>query len=195
VVTWAAVADDEAARSWDRDLGSLPEPSLVQSFGWGNYKAAQGWTPLRWVARDEDGPPVAMVQALVRVYPCHTVIAWCPGGAVGPVELLDSRLFDQIAVSTHARRLYCRVAFTRGRNDGDVNYLRSHGWAQPRRIVGATSTMVWTLPVGDAPLLAGLGQNWRRNLSRARKRNLRVVQWVDPSPAALAGLFDAMARY
>lgn len=168
---------------------------MAQSFGWGNYKAAQGWKPLRWVARDQDGHLRSMVQTLVRVYPCRTVIAWCPGGPVGPVDLWDSTLFRQIAGSTHARRLYCRAAFGRSRNDGDVSSLRSGGWVRPRRIVGAARTMVWTLTASDEQMLAGLRPNWRRNLGRARKRKLRVVQWVDPSPTVLAGLFDAMARY
>jgi hypothetical protein len=194
-VTWAAVGHDEAAQNWDRDLGRLPGQSMAQSFGWGCYKASQGWRPLRWVARDANGVLVAMAQVLVRVYAWRTVLAWCPGGLAGPITHWNPDLFGQIARATRARRLYCRAAFTRSRSDADVTCLRSHGWTRPRRIVGAPHTMVWDMPDTDDALLAGLGRSWRHNLRRAWKRNLRVVEWVDPSPAILAQLFDAMARY
>jgi lipid II:glycine glycyltransferase (peptidoglycan interpeptide bridge formation enzyme) len=194
-VKWTAIGAKEAAQCWDRDLASLPERSLVQSFGWGDYKATQGWRPLRWVAQDERGRSVAMVQTLVRVYPCQTVIVWCPGGIVGPIELWNRELFEQIATATRASRLYCRAAFTRCSTDGDIGYLRSRGWVQPPQIISAALTMVWDIQADEDRQMAELRPNWRRNLHRAFKRNLRVVRWVDPSPSTLARLFEGMTSY
>ena len=194
-MTWAIVTDAEAARSWDQDLAALSGQSLVQSFGWGNYKATQGWTPLRWAARGGDGRPAAMVQTLVRAYPCRTVVVWCPGGLVGPLELWTSELLDQIATTTRARQLYCRVAFSREGTEQDVDCLRARGWVPPRRPVSAARTMIWELPPTDEQMLAGLRPNWRHNLKRALKRNLRVVCWSNPSAAVIADLYKAMASY
>ena len=194
-MTWRRVADDEAARTWDRDLETLPHQSLVQSFGWGAYKATQGWTTLRWATHDERGRSMAMVQALVRTYPWRTVVVWCPGGLVGPIKFWSRELFAQIAATTRARRLYCRAAFTRGRTEADIGYLRSLGWAPARHAISAARTMVWDLPQTDDQMLAGLTQNWRHNLHRAFKRHLRVVRWNDPSPDVLGRLFDTMAAY
>jgi lipid II:glycine glycyltransferase (peptidoglycan interpeptide bridge formation enzyme) len=195
VVTWTSVADDEAARSWDVDLARLPGQSLVQTFGWGSYKAAQGWTPLRWVARDTEGSPLAMVQILVRTYPFRTVLVWCPGGLVGPIEFWNRELLRQIGTATAARHLYLRVSFTRGRTESDARYLRSGGWVPPSRTVSAPLSMVWDLQASDDDMLAGLRPNWRHNLHRAFKRNLRVVRWADPSPAVLERLFASMAAH
>ena len=195
MVRWTLVTDTEAARSWDQDLAALPGQSLVQSFGWGNYKATQGWTPMRWTARGDDGHPVAMVQTLVRTYACRTVVVWCPGGLVGPLELWTPEWLDQVARATRARQFYCRVAFSRERAGQDVESLRARGWLPPRHAISAPRTMVWELTSTEEDLMAGLRPNWRHNLKRALKRNLRVVRWSDPSAAVIARLFNTMASY
>lgn len=136
-----------------------------------------------------------MVQTLVRVYPCRTVVAWCPGGLAGPIDFWSPALFDQIAASTHASRVYCRVAFSREKTAGDAAYLRSRGWVSPSTALSAALTMVWELPSSDDQVLTGLTQNWRHNLNRALKRNLRVTRWTDPSPAVLSRLYEHMAAH
>ena len=195
MVRWARLADDEAARTWDRDLAALPGRSFVQSFGWGNYKATQGWTPLRWTAQADGERPVAMLQALVRTYPCRTVVVWCPGGLAGPIDFWTSEVLDEIGVATRARRLYCRVVFTRERAEADSDYLRAHGWVTPRQTISAPRTMTWDLPATDEDMLAGLRGSWRHNLTRGLKRGLHVVRWSEPSVASLVRLFQMMASY
>ncbi len=195
MVTWTAVSDDEARRRWDHDLEQLSGDGLLQSFGWGNYKKTQGWTPVRFEARSAQARPVAMAQILVRTYPGRTVVAWCPGGLAGPIDLWSSDLLDRIATVTRARRLYLRVTFSRPCADDDVRYLSSRGWARPRSPVGAPMTMIWDLSETDEQMLAGLRPNWRHNLNRALRRKLRVSRWADASPAALGRLFDAMGAY
>jgi len=111
------------------------------------------------------------------------------------MEFWSPELLDQIGSSTRARRIYCRVVFTRSRSDGDVEYLRSHGWVSPRRTVSASSTMVWDLRPTDEQMLAGLSANWRHNLNRALRRNLRIVRWTNPSPTVLGHLFEVMATH
>jgi lipid II:glycine glycyltransferase (peptidoglycan interpeptide bridge formation enzyme) len=194
-VRWTVVTDADAASTWDRDLAGLPGQSLVQSVEWGRYKATQGWTPLRWAARADDGRLVAMVQTLVRKYPCRTVVVWCPGGLAGPVQLWAPELLDQISITTRARQLYCRVAFSREKTEADADWLRAEGWTPPRQTISAPRTMVWDLSSTEDELQAGWRPNWRRNLKRALNRNLRVVQWTHPSVATLARLFETMTSY
>lgn len=194
-MTWATVAEDEAAQRWDKDLEHLAGDGLLQSVGWGNYKKTQGWTPVRLEARSAQQGPVAMAQILVRTYLGRTVVAWCPGGLAGPIDLWSSDLLDRIATVTRARRLYLRATFSRPCTDHDARYLGSRGWARPRSPVGAPMTMIWDLPETDEQMLAGLSSNWRHNLNRALRRKLRVSRWTDASPAVLGRLFDAMAAY
>ena len=108
-----SVSEREAAESWDRYLTSFLDHTLVQSFGWGNYKAAQGWTPLRWIAPGSNRRPLAMAQTLFRSYPLSTAIVWCPGGLLGPIECWSSDFVDEIARTTGARNVYFRAAFSR----------------------------------------------------------------------------------
>ena len=194
-MTWTSVTDADASVHWDRDLAALAGRSLAQTFGWGRYKAAQGWTTLRWTASGDDGRPVAMVQALCRDYPGRIAVVWCPGGLAGPLEHWNAELLDRMAATAGARHLYCRAAFSRERTADDAARLRIGGWTPPRRSVSAPRTMIWDLRPGEEELLAGLGSNWRHNLHRALRRGLRVVPWNDPSVDRLAQLFKTMALY
>lgn len=192
---WATVADVDAAPTWDRDLDRFPERSYVQSFGWGSYKATQGWTTIRFAARDEGGRLHGMLQALARTYPCGLVVVWCPGGHVGPMDLWNADLLRALKAATAARVLYCRAAFMRERTESDAAYLRGLGWVVPRRTLSAAGTLIWELSPTDEEVSAALSGNWRHNLNRALHRNLRVRAWEAPAPSALAGLFHAMASY
>ena len=195
MVSWTRIPDDEAARTWDRDLERFPERSFMQGFGWGQYKAGQGWSPVRAAARDGHGSVVGMVQALVRRYVGGFAIVWCPGGHAGPIELWNAGLVAALAQSVAARHVYCRVTFTRPVTDADADRLRSLGWTKPSRSVSAPRTLVWDLTPTEEAMMAALSGNWRHNLHRALRRNLRVVQWTDPPASAVAPLFDAMAAY
>jgi hypothetical protein len=195
VVTWTNVTDEQAERTWDEDLERLAGQSLVQTYRWGVYKAAQGWTPTRWIAHDDRGNAIAMVQALVRAYPWRVAVVWCPGGAVGAIDAWGAGLFEEMQRSMRARRLYCRAAFSRPKTLAEVNYLRSHGWARPRRTVSAPSAMIWTLPPTEQQALVGLSANWRHNLTRAQKRGGRVVRWSDSSTVVLERVYAAMNTY
>ena len=180
---------------WDRQLERFPERSFVQGFGWGRYKAAQGWTPIRFTAGDADGAVVGMVQALVRTYPCGLAVIWCPGGHAGPIELWNPHLVEACARSVGARHVYCRVTFMRPSTEPEKQHLRALGWRRPARPVSAPRTLIWTLPPTEDAMMAALTGNWRHNLHRALRRNLRVAEWRDPSPSALASLFEAMSAY
>jgi hypothetical protein len=195
VVTWTAVADDDAARTWDRNLEQFAERSYLQRVGWGHYKATQGWTPVRAAAYDERGVIVGMVQALVRTYPGGFGVIWCPGGHVGPLTLWNRNLVEALSQASAVRRVYCRVSFPRSGTAADAQHLHAVGWRRPSQPVSAPRTLIWDLSAVEDALRAGLSDNWRHNLNRALRRNLRVVEWHDPSPAAVASLFDAMATY
>jgi hypothetical protein len=195
VVTWAPVPEDEAARTWDGHLQAFPDRSYVHAFGWGRYKATQGWRPIRAEAHDERGALAGMVQALVRTYPAGVGVIWCPGGHVGPLDLWNRDLVGALARAGGMSRTYCRVSFMRPLAAPDVQHLQALGWRRPSRPVSAPATFIWDLPASDEATMAGLTGNWRHNLQRALRRNLRVVEWRDPSPSAVAGVFGAMSRY
>lgn len=79
MTAWEIALEADAA-AWDNTLLGSTDYNVFQSFQWGEYKRAFGWTPLRCIARDERGMPKAMVQILTKKLPFGTVMGWAPGG-------------------------------------------------------------------------------------------------------------------
>lgn len=190
-MTWTRVPAGQAEASWDAQLARFAGHSLYQSFPWGQYKRVRGWTPHHFEAA-VDSVAAGMLQALVRAYPLGAVVAWCPGGPVGALELCGRESMRQLASLLNARVLYCRSTLFRVRTPEDDRYLASQGWSRPARTLGANTTAVWNLSQSEEQLLAGLNRNWRYSLRQAQKSDLVVEQLVNPPIDELAALCRAM---
>jgi lipid II:glycine glycyltransferase (peptidoglycan interpeptide bridge formation enzyme) len=82
MVKWE-IDRENCAAGWDHLLLQSSDYNVFQSFGWGEYKRTAGWTPLRCIARNGRGTPVAMVQILTKGLPLGAAeIGWAPGGPV-----------------------------------------------------------------------------------------------------------------
>lgn len=190
-MTWTRLSPADAERIWDAELGQFADHSLYQSQRWGTYKRFRGWEP-HYFRAEAGGAVVAMLQALVRRYPWRTVVAWCPGGAVGSLDVCTNGAMKQLASLLGARALYCRCSFARAKTTQDEMHLEANGWARPARTLSANLTAVWDLRPSEDQLLAGLNRNWRYSLRQAHKSGL-VVQRLDPPPVhELAELSSAM---
>ena len=82
MVMWEQASDAWSREQWDRTLCEAHDRSVFQSYGWGEYKRASGWAPIRWVARDPGEEPIAAVQFLVKPVLRGVMVAWAPGGPV-----------------------------------------------------------------------------------------------------------------
>jgi len=191
MVKWARLSPDLVQTMWDTELLGFPDQNLYQSSAWGRYKSTRGWTPQYFQAEANENV-VAMLQAFLRMYPMRTVVAWCPGGPVGELQMCTRESMGQLSSVLNARRLYCRASFLRVRTVHDDEYLRSHGWTRPNRTVGASRTAVWNLNQTEEQLLAGLKRNWRYSLRQAQKSDLAIERLAEPSIQELADLCGAM---
>jgi lipid II:glycine glycyltransferase (peptidoglycan interpeptide bridge formation enzyme) len=77
----------DSADEWARILEALPQPPLLQSYLWGEFKSRYGWRPERWGWMGKDGRPRAAAQVLRRRWPSRArlsvaSIAYCPRGPV-----------------------------------------------------------------------------------------------------------------
>lgn len=167
------------------------DQSIYQSSRWGRYKSTRGWSP-QFFQAEVGGSIVGMLQVLARMYPLHTVVAWCPGGPVGAPELCARESMGQLASLLNARRMYCRASFLRVRTMEEEQFLQSHGWTRPNRTVGAHSTAVWDLDRMEEQLLAGMNRNWRYSLRQAQKSNLAIELLLEPPIEALTDLCREM---
>ena len=185
------VSREDAAATWDARLLDFAGHSLYQTSRWGEYKNTNGWHA-RYLQAEDDGEVVGMLQALVRMYPLRTLVAWCPGGPVGSLAVSTADSMRQIAQLSGARVLYCRSTFLRERCEADEHHLRSHGWSRPDPILSANKTAVWNLRQTDEQLLAGMNRNWRYSLRQAEKRQLAIQRLDKPPVEELMALCDSM---
>jgi len=190
-VRWTKLSPGEAKATWDSQLLNFTDRSLYQSLRWGHYKRHRGWTPHYFLA-EAQGSIVGMLQALVRMYPLHSAVAWCPGGPVGDPAVRTRESMKQLVPMLRARALYCRSSFLRVRTIQDEHHLRSNGWTRPSRMVSANMTAVWDLSMTEEQLLAGLNRNWRYSLRQTQKSNLIIERLVDPPIGELTNLCRAM---
>ncbi len=82
MVSWELFLNTANYEEWDILLSNSEDNNIFQSYGWGEYKRASGWLPMRYVARNKDGAVVALAQILVKSLPVGSKIGWVPGGPV-----------------------------------------------------------------------------------------------------------------
>nr|MBA2703372.1 peptidoglycan bridge formation glycyltransferase FemA/FemB family protein [Blastocatellia bacterium] len=107
MVKWELLSATCNRAEWDQPLLQSEDYNVFQSFRWGEYKRSGGWTPMRWIARDQEGATIAMVQILVKTFPGNVRIGWAPGGPIlrcagtsrlGLTSTIDSLLTDLVAL-------------------------------------------------------------------------------------------------
>jgi len=82
MVKWELLSASCTRAEWDQAMLQSEDYNVFQSFRWGEYKRTGGWTPMRWIARDQAGETLAMVQILVKTLPGKVTIGWAPGGPI-----------------------------------------------------------------------------------------------------------------
>jgi lipid II:glycine glycyltransferase (peptidoglycan interpeptide bridge formation enzyme) len=186
---------DVQPREWNAALAALDGGNFFQTYEWGEYKRRDGWLPLRSVRRDQSGVVVAMVQALTRVYLGKAAAMWIPGGPAGRVAEWADSLRRGLATHQKIWSCYLRLNAVRALDETDVRLLTSAGWRRPRTLLGSRLSVRLTIDPNRDTNLALLSGNWRHNLRRARKADLVVEEWRNPTAVDVARLYAEMEGY
>ena len=193
---WRLMHRREAEQDWDLLLCAFPGVTIYQSYAWGEFHRRNGWTPRHWVAVDQSGTPVAMLLGMERRY-LNVAVILSYGGPTGDLAAFGAELHDAIVDALGVSRLYCRFASSRPYLSHDALALYSNGWKRGPHAPPGFSGLSMTLDL-DRDLdevLAGLSRNWRHNLKRAWKRDLRIEQWHAPDPAEVLELYRRMEDF
>jgi lipid II:glycine glycyltransferase (peptidoglycan interpeptide bridge formation enzyme) len=176
--------------AWDRALLALPNPHILQSWAWGEFKSRHGWAPIRVLFR-EGGRTLAAASILQRRLSHLPVsILYVPKGPV--LDWRDGALAEQVlgelqSLACHRRSLFVKI-------DPDVYYpdqfptfsprpacahetahlLRSRGWCFSGDQIQFRNTLLLDLERPEEDLLASMKPKTRYNTGLAARRGVTV---------------------
>jgi Acetyltransferase (GNAT) domain len=192
VIEWKLLSDREASGSWDLTMTRFPDCAPFQAYVWGEYRRALGWQPYRWLAVDESGEAVAMMQASLRRYPLGIGLVWSEGGPIGDLSVCDQTLWRAMSEAMGLKRIYCRFRCDRERDIEDALRLSATGWTKPWSPITSNYSMFLDLALEESDLLASCDRNWRRNLRRAQEARVTTREWLNPTVDEVLSMYVAM---
>jgi hypothetical protein len=193
-VTWKPCAHDVSAAQWDAWLLGQEHYNLFQTHEWGEHRRRAGWLPRRFVALNERGEVVRVIQCLERTYFSLASFVWVPGGPAGDAADWAGFLTRELPRLCGARNLYCRLNAVRADDPGDASALQRSGFARPSVRVGSRLSMELVVHEDLEKVRSGASKNWRRNLKRSERHDLRVEHWIDPKLDELMALYAEMEK-
>jgi len=180
--------------SWDALLRVFPDDTVYQSYRWGMHKAHSGWRPIRLVGRN-GSTITSMVQLLVKYYPFSIGVVWIPGGPLGDIDSWGFELQRMIEKAAGVRFLYCRFNSMLPFSTEDELKLRASGWRRTAYPLLSGLSLLYQPMLSESECLKLCSGNWRHNLRRSGKRNLRVYLWRNPDIDEMVRVYDVMQSY
>jgi peptidoglycan pentaglycine glycine transferase (the first glycine) len=182
------IIDD--ARAWDSTLLALPNPHILQSWAWGEFKSRHGWRATRLLFI-EGGETVAAASVLQRRLPRLPLsILYVPKGPAldwTRVGLTERIVHELARLARRQRALFVKV-------DPDVYYsedtpdfsprpvqametarlMESQGWRTSAEQIQFRNTLLLDLERSENELLAAMKQKTRYNVRLAARRGVNV---------------------
>ncbi len=173
----------EEEKYFDAFVSSHPKGHFLQSFGWGEVKAATGWQPLRLVL-ERKGSIVAAVSLLKRRLPyIGKSIFYAPRGPV--IDFNDRELFDTLlkAINNLAREhqaILLKIDPDIPKTNTPVKQLLQDKGFRPvamgKDFDGIQPRYVFRLDITPTPeeLLANMHSKTRYNTRLAKRRGVSI---------------------
>jgi lipid II:glycine glycyltransferase (peptidoglycan interpeptide bridge formation enzyme) len=177
---------------WDSKLLSLPNPQVLQSWTWGEFKSRHGWSATRLLWQ-EGGEPVAAASLLARKAPRMPFpLLYAPKGPL--LDWTDANLVARVLADledlARKRRAICLKI------DPDLYYpdhspafsprpacaqetsqlLTQRGWRYSDEQIQYCNTVLLDLDRPEEELLAAMKQKTRYNVRLAARRGATVRQ-------------------
>jgi lipid II:glycine glycyltransferase (peptidoglycan interpeptide bridge formation enzyme) len=198
------------AGTWDRALLALPNPHILQSWAWGEFKARHGWRTTRLLFQEE-GETVAAASVLQRsLSRLPLSILYVPKGPA--LDWNDSaraaRVLEELEGLARRRALLVKIDPDVYLPDGApafssrpawapeiTHLLAARGWRFSGEQIQFRNTLLLDLTRTDDELLAEMKPKTRYNVRLATRRGvtIRPVS-AHPGAAGLAGGLDLFYR-
>lgn len=165
----------EESAVWDRFVSGAPDGHLLQSWGWGEFKRAHGWQPVRLVVV-RGGEIVAGAQVLLRVL-AGLSIAYVPRGPVaadGRPEEYASLVRAIHGLARSRRCVFLKIEPNVPEGTDLEPFLRRYGFVRSKHTVQARATLHISLEGGEGGVLARMKSKTRYNVRLAERRGVSV---------------------
>jgi lipid II:glycine glycyltransferase (peptidoglycan interpeptide bridge formation enzyme) len=167
--------NDLSREEWDGFVAAHEGGHLLQSWGWGDFKAQFGWQPLR-VGLAQSGRLVAVVQALLRRLPVGK-IAYAPKGPV--LDRQDDSTAERLLSATHRALRQAGAILLKVEPDwpetGETSaWLQKRGFHQSAQTIQPRHTILVELGRSEEAILDGMKSKWRYNARLAERKGVQV---------------------
>jgi peptidoglycan pentaglycine glycine transferase (the first glycine) len=164
-----------AREAWDGFVVSQPGGHLLQSWGWGDFKARFGWQPLR-IALSQNGHLVAAMQALLRRLPVGKM-AYAPKGPV--LGRQDDPIAEKLLQAAHRALRQSGAIFLKIEPDWPdtpeaQTWVQRRGFHQSAQTIQPRHTILVDLDRSEEAILEGMKPKWRYNTRLAERKGVRV---------------------
>ncbi len=197
------------ARNWDHALLALPNPHVLQSWAWGEFKARHGWQVSRMLF--QEGAPVAAASVLQRKLPrLPFSILYVPKGP--SLDWTDAGLAGRVLEELEGLALRRRALFVK--IDPDVyepdetpafsprpacapemaHLLAVRGWHLSGDQIQFRNTLLLDLTRTEDELLAAMKQKTRYNVRLATRRGVMVRPGTTADLGAFYQLYAETAQ-
>ena len=186
-------------QAWDRALLNLPNPHILQSWAWGEFKSRHGWRATRLLFKERDGIVAAASVLQRRVPRLPLSILYVPKGPAldWTRSGLAERVLRELAgLARQQRALFIKV-------DPDIYYaedvpdfsprptrateiahlLESLGWRFSSEQIQFCNTLLLDLEREEEEILAAMKQKTRYNVRLAPRRGVSVRSIGEESAA------------
>jgi len=181
-----------ARATWNLIISTLPQPHILQTWEWGEFKRRYGWTPFRYVWHDAHGRPVAAAQILRRQFSHSPIsILYSPKGPLldwSDIPLCSRVLDDLQFLARRERAIFIKIdpdlpiSNLHAKRPISNSQLPREAWRFSPDQIQFRNTIVLDLRRSEAELLAGMKQKTRYNVRLAERKGVRV------RPGAIADL-------
>jgi len=156
---------------WEQVLARHPQAHLLQTYAWGELKAAFGWQ----VLRVESGQAAA--QILLRRLPLGLRLAYVPRG---PIGAWLPELLPELDAACRSLGAFALTIEPDAPDDAAAALeLGYHGFRPSRQPIQPRRTLLVDLSGSEDEMLGRMHQKTRYNLRLAAKKDVTVEAWSD----------------
>lgn len=177
--TWEIYQGD--ATTWNEKVSKLDNFTLYQLFEWGEAKKSTNWEVLRLSSSSFD----CMVQGFLKRLPFSCALLWIPGGINGNLQSLNTKLLAKLI---GVRFLFVRASFN---TESKIleHTLSQTKWSKSKITLNTGLSMMIDPTRDEDELRKQMGKNWRHNLNRSLKKEIRVERWSEIDSTDLVKIY------